>query len=192
MKKQWLCLLLAAVLILMSAGCTSRQSQEPTVKVVFPEKFLRIAQMSPEAWAEDLEKTGEGQFVSAYVGEDGTAVTLELREEQRAFWLDTYAGLLRTLQEDFAELGEAYRVEYNDEGTRIDFYYDLELDAYDAIYYVMHMETFCICRQLLSGVGESEWLVTINIYNSATGKLVTSGDSDTGLSYETSDWEASY
>lgn len=70
-------------------------------------------------------------------------------------------------------------------------YYNLELNAVDAVYYVMHSEVFGVMQQLFAGVKHDEWKISINIYNSDTGKLVTSGDSDTGLNYKEEDWNAS-
>ena len=51
------------------------------------------------------------------------------------------------------------------------------------------METYCACVQIFNGIPADEWYVEANIYNTNTGKLVTSGSSETGLSYTIGDWK---
>lgn len=184
-------ILLAIVTMCMLAACSQKKPEKEGMKIVFSEKFLGIAQMTPENWVADLIDSSEANYVDVYVNDDGESVTLEISQEQQDYWLTSRADLLDQLKNQFAQLGSGYRIEYNEEYSHIDLYYNLELDAYDAIYYVMYTETFCISQQLFMGVGYDEWTVSFNIYNSDTGKLVTSGDSNTGLSYTESDWEAS-
>lgn len=189
-KKSAYVLLLIIICVQLSA-CKQGETKENATKIVFSEKFLGIAQMSPEAWMTDLIDTSEGNYENVYVNDDGTTVTLEITDEQKEYWLTSRAELLDDLKSQFAQLGDGYKIEYSDDYSHIDLYYNLELDAYDAIYYVMYTETFCASQQLFSGTGHDEWMVSFNIYNSDTGKLVTSGNSDTGLSYNAADWEAS-
>lgn len=160
-------------------------------EIVFSEKFLRVAQMEPQAWVDDLIATSEDQYVDVYVNEDGKTVTLEITEEQREYWKASRAEYIAVLQEKFTEIDPNYRIEISDDYTQIDLYYNLDLDAYSVTYNVVYSEVFSICMQLFNGVGAEEWFVAFNIYNSDTGKLVTSGDSNVGMSYEAEDWEAS-
>lgn len=194
-KRVFLILLVILVGTLFSAcdqGKSDPQETEETVtKVVFSEKILGIAQMSPEDWMSDLMSTSEGNYENVYVNDAGTAVTLEITDTQKEYWMTSREKLLTDLKSQFAQLGTGYKIEYSDDYSHIDLYYNLELDAYEAIRYVMSTEVFCANLQLLSGVEHDQWKVSFNIYNSETGKLVTSGNSDTGLSYDASDWEAS-
>lgn len=173
------------------AACNQEVAKPEVIKIVYSEKFLGIAQMTPEDWVTDLINTGEENYVDVYVNEDGASVTLEITDEQKNYWVTSREEILDDLATEFSNLGSGYKIEYNDDYSHIDLYYNLELDAYDAIYYVMYTETFCINQQLFKGIGHDEWVVSFNIYNSDTGKLVTSGDSNTGLSYTEADWEAS-
>lgn len=192
MKRKILVLLIFTLLIF--SGCTptsTENTMKEVVDIVFTEKFLRIVQMDPDAWVNDLVETSEGQYVSVYVNDDGVSVTLQITEDQRAYWIEPRAELTNMLKRDFSAIDPEYSIEINEDYSHIDFYYNLELDAYDAAYYVIYIESFCICQQLFNGVAPEEWFVSINIYNSDTGLLVTSGDSNTGLSYTTADWDAS-
>ena len=170
---------------------SGQTTENNVVDIVFTEKFLRIVQMDPNTWANDLIETSEEQYVSVHVNEDGVSVTLQITEDQRTYWIESRADLLGMLQRRFSSINSDYAIKVNEDYSHIDFYYNLDLPAYDAGYYVIYIESFCICQQLLSGVGADDWFVSVNIYNSDTGLLVTSGDSNTGLSYTTADWDAS-
>lgn len=165
--------------------------EDEAIKIIFSEKFLNVAENTPEQWIESLKSTGENQYIDVYVNEEGKTVTLEIKETQREHWKKAYENSLETLKNKLYDINSNYRIEVNDDYSHIDMYYNLNLNAYDAIYYVIHAEVICICQQLINGVDSEEWKVSFNIYNSDTGKLVTSGDSNTGLSYEAEDWEKS-
>lgn len=182
-------LMIAVITVL--AACNQEVAKTEVIKIVYSEKFLGIAQMTPEDWVTDLINTSDENYVDVYVNEDGASVTLEITDEQKNYWVTSREEILDDLATEFSNLGPGYKIEYNDDYSHIDLYYNLELDAYDAIYYVMYTETFCINQQLFEGTGYDEWVVSFNIYNSDTGKLVKSGDSNTGLSYTEADWEAS-
>ena len=191
-------IILVIVLVLITTACNQKpdvedikENEEETVKIVFSEKVLDIAKMSPDEWVTDLINTSDGNYVDVYVNDDEASVTLEIKEEQRNFWIQSRENLMTKLKTKFSQLNPKYKIEYSDDYSHIDMYYDLNLDAYDAIYYVLYTEVICISEQLFNGVGSEGWFVSFNIYNSNTGKFVASGDSNTGLSYREEDWEAS-
>ena len=190
-KKCIFLLLLAVVTVCMLTACNRKKPEEDGMKIIFSEKILGIAEITPEEWVEDLIAFSDENYVDVYVNDDGASVTLEISEEQRDYWITSIADTLDELKNRFAQLGTGFQIKYSEAYSYIDMYYNLELDAYDAIYYVIYTEVLCIDQQLFMGVGHDEWAVSFNIYNSDTGKLVTSGDSDTGLSYTESDWAAS-
>lgn len=165
--------------------------EDEAIKIIFSEKFLNVAENTPEQWIESLKSTGENQYIDVYVNEDGKTVTLEIKEVQREHWKKAYENSLEALKNKLNNINSNYRIEVNEDYSNIDMYYNLDLSAYDAMYYVIHAEGICICQQLINGVNSEEWKVSFNIYNSDTGKIVTSGDSNTGLSYEAEDWEKS-
>ena len=196
----WLCVFL---LLSMAACGNTRQEtpttgttaasapEEATMDVVFSAKFLNVAELSPEGWIDSLNELGQGQYADLYVNPDGESVTLKLTQEQKKFWMQLVFNGLELLTEEFCDIKDTYQVTYTDDLGCLDFYYDLDLPATSAIHYVIYFEVYCAFGQLLNAPDEEGWFVDFNIYNSDTGKLVTSGDSDMGLSYEPSDWEAS-
>lgn len=201
--KKAMCLLLILVIAVSLASCgtqgaretaadtTGAVAQEPVTRVVFSEKFLNVAENSPEDWVESLIKFSQGQYTDIYVNEDRLTVTMEITREQADSWKERVDSWLTVLQSNFAAVDPSYQIVISGDYSHIDFYYDLNLPAEDAVYYVINVEVYCAFRQLLNGAGADDWKVFCDIYNSGTGKLVTSGDSDTGMSYEASDWEAS-
>lgn len=186
-----LCLLMAVAVLLSIAACSNTPQEETVASVVFSDKYLKVADVSPEEWIESLKDLGEGHFVNIYINSDGRSVTLEFSEDDRAFWQDVVIDGLEKLKNSFCNINDRYKVKYSNDYSSIDFYYNLDLPATDALYYVIYFEVYCAFGQLLNGASSDNWIVNFNVYNSDTQKLVTSGSSDTGLSYESSDWEAS-
>ncbi len=187
--KRIVCVLLCLSLA-FCAGCGAKSTVENAAQIVYSEKLLSIAGQDQAGWIEDLKSIGADNYEDIYESDGGT-VTMEILDNQRDYWRELRLSLLAALQEDFAALDEDYRLEYDRDGTQLDFYYDLNLDASEAVYYVLSAEVFCACLQLLDGCDSDGWTVAINIYNAATGKLVQAGSSDTGLSYTEDDWKAS-
>ena len=112
----------------------------------------------------------------------------EWAETLKDGWIDRFAVLFGELRDNFNQINPDYKIEYSEDYRQVDMYYNLELDAAKVIYYVMYVEMYCVCEQFFYGTGEDEWKITFNIYNSDTGKLVTTGDSYTGLEYHNEDW----
>ena len=167
---------------------TIQNNEEEIIKVDFNQKFLNISGKSAEETVEEI-KNG-GNCLDIYENEDGT-VTVEINKEQQEYWMNSRGTMMEELQEQLQEYDQNYRLEHNDSFTEINAYYNQELPWDKAGVYVMYAEFLCASYQLFSGVNSEEWKVVINIYNSDTGKLVKTGDSDVDLTYDNSDWEAS-
>ena len=191
MMKRVMCAILCLVLVFLMTACGVEIPQEETQSIVFSRRFLGIADAYPEDWMEQINNLGADQYLEFYINEDGESMTMIITPEQREFWLSIVAKGLDNLKRGINGVNSAYLIEYSEDYAHMDAYYNLELPATDAIYYEIKTEVFCIFGQLLNGAEAEDWFVSCNIYNSDTGKLVTSGDSNTGLSYEPSDWEAS-
>ena len=191
------CFLLCIALMLCLVACNgnstqpTNESNQDSISIVFSEKLLGVAEVSPEDWIESLNNLGEGQYIDLYVNSDEKSVTLEVSETQKDYWKSIIDQGLQKLVADFRAIDSDYDIQYSEDYESVDLYYNLDLSATNAVYYVIYCEVYCAFGQLLNGAEPSSWLVSFNIYNSDTGKLVTSGDSETGMAYETSDWEAS-
>ena len=191
MMKRVMCAILCLVLVFLMTACGVEIPREETQTIVFSKKYLLTIDVSPEDWIEDLNNLGSDQYLELYINEDGETVTMMITSEQREFWLSIVEKGLHNLKAEINQTNSDYRIAYSDDYTHMDVYYNLDLSIPDATYYVIYTEGFCIFGQLLNGAEAEGWFVSCNIYNSDTGKLVTSGDSDTGLGYNTEDWKAS-
>ena len=186
-----ICVVLCLVLVFLITACGTEFSQEESQTIVFSRRFLGIADAYPEDWMEQINNLGADQYLEFYINEDGESMTMVITPQQREFWLSIVEKGLGNLKRGINGVNSAYKIEYSEDYTHMDVYYNLDLSIADAGYYVVKTDVFCIFGQLLNGVQEEDWFVSVNIYNSDTGKLVTSGDSETGLYYDTDDWEAS-
>lgn len=179
-------LVLILILLFTASGCAGAE-----MTVVFSDKFISIAGQTPEGWKDALDSNGPEQYLSLTADDTTGTVVMNITAAHQKFWLNTMEAVLADYAQDICQVNPAYKIEYSNDYTSVDFYYDPELPAVDAVYYVMGVETYCACMQLFNGTPSEEWVVNMTIYNSDTGKIVTSGSSNSGLSYTAEDWEAS-
>ena len=191
MIKKVICVILCLVLVFLMTACGIGIPQEETQTIVFTSKFLMVADVYPEEWIEDLNNISADQYLQLYINDDGETVTMVITPKQREFWLSIVEKGLRNMNAEIADINSTHKIMYREDYTHIDVYYDETLSYADVAYFVIMPEVFCAFGQLLNGVAPDGWYVSCNIYNADTGKLVASGDSDTGLYYDTDDWEAS-
>ena len=94
------------------------------------------------------------------------------------------------MDEEFGEFGESYHLYIKENYSEVDIYYDRDLYPYYVGKYMSRAEWLCAEIQLFSGI--DDWYVTINVYNSKTGKLVATGDNkNNNVSYDEEDWKRS-
>ena len=191
MMKRVICAILCLVLVFLMTACGVEIPREETQTIVFSKKFLLVVDVSAEDWIEDLNNISPDQYLQLYVNDDGESVTMVITPEQREYWLSIVEKGLHKLQTEIADINSTHKIVYSEDYSHMDIHYDEQLSVYDATYFVIMPEVFCAFGQLLNGAAPDGWYVSCNIYNADTGKLVTSGDSETGLHYDTDDWEAS-
>ena len=191
MMKRVMCAILCLVLVFLMTACGTEFSQEESQTIVFSKKFLMVVDVSAEDWIEDLNNISSDQYLQLYVNDDGESVTMVITPEQREFWLSIVEKGLHKLQTEITDINSTHKIIYREDYTHLDAYYDEQLSVKNVTYFVIMTEVFCAFGQLLNGVAPDSWYVSISIYNADTGKLVANGDSETGVNYGTSDWEAS-
>ena len=191
MMKKVICGILCLVLVFLMTACGIEIPQEETQTIVFTSKFLMVADVYPEEWIEDLNNISADQYLQLYINDDGETVTMVITPEQREFWLSIVEKGLHKLQTEIANINRTHKIIYSEDYVCMDVYYDAAFSIGNASYFLVMTEVFCAFGQLLNGVAPDSWYVSISVYNADTGKLVANGDSNTGFSYEPSDWEAS-
>lgn len=162
---------------------------EETKEYYFPHSLTAMAGRSADTLASELEETGEVEkIVVNDSGTDHDSITMYITEEQRKFWIESRKDLLDHLSKEMSAYKSEYHVEYNEDCTVLSLYYDTDLDAHKAVEFYYISQFFCGMYQILNGIYGDNWNVDISVYNSKTGKIVTSGDTWQGLSYEEEDW----
>lgn len=178
------------LIVMLIGGCGKGRtfdSPKNNLAITFNKKFVKIAGMTAEELKTDLESNGTENYTEVVANSDGT-VTLIFTEVQKKYWLESRENLLEELKEEFEGIGDNYSVAYNTDYTTIDFCFSSDLSVTTATHYIINAEVYCAMHQLFASGRDNNWKVSIKIYNSKNGKLVTSGDSDTGMSWKAEDW----
>ena len=149
MIKKVICVILCLVLAFLMTACGVKIPQEETQTIIFSRRFLGIADAYPEDWMEQINNLGADQYLEFYINEDGESMTMVITPQQREFWLSVVEKGLGNLKRGINGVNSAYSIKYSEDYTHMDVYYNLELPATDAIYYVIKTEVFCIFGQLL-------------------------------------------
>lgn len=186
MTKKIIALAMALLISVLLCACSTNNSALKTV--TFNEKFVKVIQMTPEQLAEDLKGHGEENYESITVNNDGT-VSVTVTEEQRKYWVDSQKAILEKMADDFTKAGENYKLIFDDNFTSIGFHFSADANVKLITSYVMNSEVHCAMYQLFKQDKGDDWKVSVAVYNSKNGKLVTSGDSDAGLAWRAEDWK---
>lgn len=200
--KRILALALCIVCLMTLMGCNRTMEEKPTsgentegvvqtVEIQFSEKFLNVSGLTPDEWAASIWSQGSDQCESVTVDDTGKTVTMLLTDSQIEYWKSLQDEQLQALQHSLGQFDPNYRMNVEGDYSGVDLYFNLELSVNDMTHYIMSSEVLCAFQQMLNGTGADEWVVAFRIFNSDSEKLVTEGDSDTGLAFEMSDWEAS-
>lgn len=187
MKNKIISIFMVMCLCFLAVACSEQSPNEDIKKITFYSEYLTFINSDPQKAINDFSD-GNG-CVSAYANEDGSA-TVEFYESQWKGYIEDGEKILEQTKNDFADIQDGYAIEYQDDYKTINFYYNLDLPAEDAIYNILKVEMICCQLQIYNGADENSWKVTVNIYNSDTGKLVTTGNPDE-LGYTEEDWRAS-
>lgn len=178
---------LCLVVFILLTGCSK---EEKIQTVIIDEKLLKIYEMTPEEAVEDLKMNGSENYTEIVANEDDS-VSLKFNETQKQFWVDSRKKGLETGIEGFQRAGNKQKVSISEDNKTIDMYVNLDLSVEDLTFYMLFFETNCAFLQLLENEEGYEWYVKINVYNAESEKLVKSGDSNTGLTITTQDWNNS-
>ena len=159
------------------------------IEIYLPHSLVAASGRNADILASEFKETNKVcKIVVNDSGTDKDSITMSLTLEQKQWWLKSRKELLDDLNEKMSQYDSDYHITYDDECTELSLYYDLKVDANKVAEFKYIAEFLCGMYQVLNGVNDDNWNVNINIYNSKTKKLVTSGSSVDGLSYEAEDW----
>lgn len=182
--------LLACCLLSLLAACRQNDPPDGAITVLIPQKVSNIAGWSGEEAVRQLSGIGEGAFSEVKADSSGNTLVV-LQPEQCALWQERILSLLDRYQSDFSEYDANYRMTCSADCSELNLFLKADMKTQDFADYLMGAESLCALYQLFSGTASDAWYVAINIYNAETGKLVKSGDSNSRMRIDESDWKAS-
>lgn len=140
----------------------------------------------------------DGKNCTSVTVNSDDSITVTLTEEQLDYWINSNSKMLENLDNELKSINPNYKIIHNEDFTQLDLYYDLNLDAQKAVNYIFQAEFFCGMFQVFTNPAENNFNIEVNIYNCATGNIVTSGELilenehyKQNLSYDETDWQKS-
>lgn len=164
-------------------------SDKQTRTIVFPERFEHLSSMNEEKLADYFKNRGEEHYSDLSV-KDGL-VNLSVTQEQTEYWKEFITGQIEEQKGVLTAVSPKYSAECNEKHDTISVYYDSMMQFDDAFNYVGRAAMFCAMYQLFDGA--DDFSISLNVYNSDTGKLVAGGNLEKDdVSYDNTEWGLSY
>lgn len=200
MRKVWLVLFLAALLV--CAGCSGtaeniseeqEQAAEKTIEVTIPETYLNFTSQD----AEDLAESYQAYCRDVRVDEPN--LVIEMTELQRKKLMEMNDAYRDEVIKRFAAVDENYKCEIGQDYRSIVYEYDEKLYEKDAKEnthiqgeLLMGVISACVMNQILE-TDNSDWEITVTVKNCHTGKVVGETVLPEGEFFiDADEWEESY
>lgn len=168
---------------------TTESGSVQTKTIVFPERFEHLSSMNEEKLADYFKNRGEEHYSDLSI-KDGL-VNLSVTEEQIEYWKEFITGQIEEQKGVLTAVSPKYSAECNEKHDTISVYYDSMMQFDDAFNYVGRTAIFCAMYQLFDGA--DDFSISLNVYNSDTGKLVAGGNLEKDdVSYDNTEWGLSY
>lgn len=175
--------------LIQSSGNIINKEEKVNEKYFLPHSLVAISGRSADDLANQFEETGKVEkIVVNDSGTDHDSITMYITKEQKEFWIKSRKELLDEYNKKISAYNPKYHIEYSYDCTNLSLYYDADLNTHKVAEFLYLSQFLCGMYQVLNGINNDDWNVNICIYNSKTGKLVASGSSNDGVSYEEEDW----
>ena len=168
---------------------TTESGSVQTKTIVFPDRFEHLSSMTEEKLANYFKDRGEEHYSDLSV-EDGL-LKMSVTEEQIEYWKEYTIGQLEKQESVLTAVSPKYIADFNEKHDTISVYYDAMMSSDVAFNYVGKAAMFCAMYQLFDGA--EDFSISLNVYNSDTGKLVAGGNLEKDdVSYDNTEWGLSY
>lgn len=168
---------------------TTESGSVQTKTIVFPDRFEHLSSMTEEKLANYFKDRGEEHYCDLSV-EDGL-LKMSVTEEQIEYWKEYTIGQLEKQESVLTAVSPKYIADFNEKHDTISVYYDAMMSSDVAFNYVGRAAMFCAMYQLFDGA--DDFSISLNVYNSDTGKLVAGGNLEKDdVSYDNTEWGLSY
>ena len=173
----------------ISGTNTTESGSVQTKTIVFPDRFEHLSSMTEEKLANYFKDRGEEHYCDLSV-EDGL-LKMSVTEEQIEYWKEYIIGQLEKQESVLTAVSPKYIADFNEKHDTISVYYDAMMSSDVAFNYVGRAAMFCAMYQLFDGA--DDFSISLNVYNSDTGKLVAGGNLEKDdVSYDNTEWGLSY
>ena len=168
---------------------TTESGSVQTKTIFFPNRFEHLSSMTEEKLANYFKDRGEEHYCDLSV-EDGL-LKMSVTEEQIEYWKEYTIGQLEKQESVLTAVSPKYIADFNEKHDTISVYYDAMMSSDVAFNYVGRAAMFCAMYQLFDGA--DDFSISLNVYNSDTGKLVAGGNLEKDdVSYDNTEWGLSY
>lgn len=155
--------LLAALLIIITAGC-SDESSDYTLNVTFGPRFMKIAQTTPEEWCEYLKESGPDFLGEITITGKGQWKSVNLVDyDGSAKWVYFAKQKLEELKEEFPTAPERCKMYIGTDYESIEFYYDHSVSPQIDEDILREAKTWCAFMQIVYLNSSNAELVDVRV-----------------------------
>lgn len=114
------------------------------------------------------------------------SIHIGLTDEQKIIIRNDLVNYLEQLESQFENIGDNYAINVNADYSNICYKFDSQLSKQEQSNYFIYSETICMLLQVIDNTTHN-FYIELNIYDSSTGKLVSSGDTESGITWNIGD-----
>jgi hypothetical protein len=130
----------------------------------------------------DIFVTAAGDdYTYLYLDEDGS-IHVGLDNEQKQNIKNDLTDYLEQIESQFETLGDNYKIDVNDDYSKISYKFDSQLSKQEQSNYFIYSETVSMLLQVINNTSP-DFYIDISIYDSSTGELVSTGNTDKGITW---------
>ena len=109
-----------------------------------------------------------------------------LNNEQKENIKNELVGYLKQIESQFENIGDNYKINVDKDYSNISYKFDSQLSKQEQSNYFIYSETICMLLQVINNTSP-DFYIEINIYDSSTGELVSTGDTKNGITWNIGD-----
>jgi hypothetical protein len=123
----------------------------------------------------------DGEYEYMYIDSE-YKIHIGLNNQQKDEIINNLQNYIKKIESQFSNLENGYDIIYNEDYSKLDLYFNSNLSKQDQTNYFTYAETICMCLQLMTS-NKDDYYIDINIYDSNTQKLISSGNTKSGISW---------
>lgn len=176
MKKHILIIL--TLCIFLFTGCSAEtNTNTPKENIIIDSKIIETIGFDTEDLLYEVSPTLSDLNVEVYeTGSKG--IVIAMTPQQKKILAKYYSNFAEMLQKEFENVNNNYKIEFSEDFTEINMYYNSNLSLEYIEKYALYAEITAIINQYFDSNENFAYLLNINIYNCDTNELVRYGNID--------------